>query len=316
MSTSTLLRRSAPRRRPGRLIALSILALLVVAAVVMAATARPRAPKPYLNLGPTPVVLAHQGASGHAPSNTIQAFQLGLEMGADIIETDVHLTKDGVVVVSHDETIDRMSDGTGYIRDMTLEELRKYDYGYDFTPDGGKTFPYRGHGVRIPTLEEVFQKFPGRPVNIELKQVDPEAGAEKVWALIQQYHMEEKVLINSFPAPPTEAFLKVAGDRVAVGMDRQDMYGFAPYYVLHLDRLYHPKRDAFQLPVSQKVGPVEIRFDNERMVNIAHRLGMKIHFWTINDEATMRHLVEIGADGIITDFPDRAVKVLKEMGKR
>lgn len=276
-------------------------------------TITPRPLHPYL-ADVKPVVLGHQGASGHAPSNTLESFRLALAQGADILETDVHLSKDGVVI-SHDETIDRMSNGSGYIKDMTLAELRQYDFGYGFTPDGGQTYPYRGKGVTIPTLEELFQAFPGTRVNIEIKQVDPPMEAQ-VWDLIQKYGMEDKVLINSFPSQPTQRWLKLVGDRVALGADRADMYRFAAYYIPHLDWLYQPDRDAFQLPVAQKLGPIEIRLDTPRLIQRAHQLGIKVHYWTINDEETMRRLLLLGADGIITDYPDRAVKVLKELGLR
>jgi glycerophosphoryl diester phosphodiesterase len=288
--------------------------VVALAASVRAATVEARPPKPYL-ADTKVVVLAHQGASGHAPSNTIESFRLGMEMGADIIETDVHTTADGVIVTSHDESVDRLTDCKGLIKEKTLAQLRQCDFGFGFTPDGGKTYPYRGKGVQIATLQEVFQTFPDVRVNIEIKQVSPPMEGS-LWALIQQYHMADKVLINSFPSEPTDRWQQVTGAggaRVALGADRADMFRFAAYWLPHLDWLYSPDRDAFQIPVAQKVGPVEIRLDTPRLIAQAHKLGIKVHYWTINDEATMRRLIELGADGIITDYPDRAVKVLKEM---
>ncbi|HLN62255.1 MAG TPA: glycerophosphodiester phosphodiesterase [Symbiobacteriaceae bacterium] len=302
----------ASRRRP-RWLAVGLAAVLLLAVVRMM-TVEPRTPKPYLE-GRLPTVLAHQGASGHAPSNTLESFRLGMEMGADVIETDVHMTRDGIIVTSHDESIDRLTNGHGLIKEMTLAELRQFDFGYGFTPDGGKTYPYRGKGVSIPTLEEVFKTFPGVPVNIELKQEEPVIES-KVWDLIRQYQMEDKVLINSFHSGPMERWREIAGERAAQGATKSDMYGFVAFYLPYLDRLYQPKVDALQLPVSQNVGPFTIHFDTERMIKTAHRMGLRVHYWTINDEETMRHLVQIGADGIISDYPDRVVKVLKEEGLR
>lgn len=306
--------RSQPRKRSRRLVWGAVLLVIAAAVSIRAFTITPRNPKPYLD-GRKVMVLAHQGASAYAPSNTIEAFRIALEQGADILETDVHVTKDGVVVVSHDATIDRMSNGSGYINSMTMAELRQYDFGYDFTPDGGKTFPYRGKGVAIPTLEEVFKAFPGVRVNIELKQEEP-AIEEQVLSVIRKYNMEDKVLVNSFMSGPMERWAKVAGTRAATGATRPNMVEFVVYYLPHLDWLYQPRVDAFQLPLGQKLGPITIEFDTKRMTDRAHKLGMKIHYWTINDEATMRHLVSIGADGIITDRPDLAVRVLKEAGLR
>ena len=306
-----MLARSAPRRR--RRVLPVLLAVLLIVAAYRAFTVEPRPAWAYLQ--DSPVILAHAGAQGHAPANTKESFQLALQQGADILETDVHMTKDGVLVFSHDDTIDRMSNGTGFIKSMTLQELRQFDFGYDFTPDNGQTFPYRGKGVTIPTVEEVFKNFPGTRVNLEIKQVDPPI-EEALWKLIQQYNMQEKVLVNSFHSPAQKRWVELTGGKTAMGANRGHMYEFVAYYLPFLDRLYHPRVDAFQLPVSQNVGPFTIRFDTERLVKVAHRLNMKVHYWTINDEATMRHLLDIGADGIITDYPDRAMKVMKDAGYR
>lgn len=282
-------------------------------AVMRALTIEPRPPREFLR--PRPVVMAHQGASGIAPSNTMEAFRMALEQGADILEVDAHLTADGEVVLSHDETIDRMSNGTGYIREMTLAELRQFDYGYDFTPDGGKTFPYRGRGVTIPTLEDVFKTWPNVPVNIEIKQTDPPM-EEPLWALIEQYQMHEKVLVVSFHGEAMARWKAVAGERVAMAPPVEHMYAFVALYLPYLDWLYAPKYDAFQVPVAQRSGPITVRFDTERLIKRAHKLNMAVHYWTINEEDEIRRLYELGADAVMTDYPDRAVKVLQEMGLR
>jgi len=305
---------SLDRRARKRVVLAAVLVLFISAIVIRAVTASPRRVKAYLR-DDRLVVLAHQGASGHAPSNTLESFALGLKQGADILELDVHLTKDGQVVASHDASIDRMSNGKGAIKSMTLAELRQYDFGYGFSPDGGKTFPYRGKALTIPTLEDVFKTFPEVRVNIEIKQIDPPM-EEQVLEVVRRYHMEDKILINSFPSEPTARWQRLTGERVAIGADRSDMFKFAAYWLPHLDWLYAPTRDAFQIPVSQKLGPVTIRLDSPRLISRAHKLGIKVHYWTVNDEAAMRSLIKLGADGIITDYPDRAVKVLKEMGLR
>ncbi|MBY6276723.1 glycerophosphodiester phosphodiesterase [Symbiobacterium thermophilum] len=311
--SSALIRRTRrrPRRWPGVLLTLAL--VLAALAAVRALTIRPLPDRPFT--APRPVVLAHQGASGHAPSNTMEAFRLALEQGADILELDVHMTRDGVVVVSHDETIDRMSDGTGLIKEMTLAELRRYDFGYRFTPDGGLTYPYRGKGVTIPTLEEVLQAFPEVPVNIEIKQAEPPMEAQ-LWELIQRYGAEDRVLVASFHGTVAKRWRDLAGDRVATSAPVEHMYLVAAHYLSHLDRLYAPAHDAFQVPVAQKAGPLTVRFDTERFLRMAERVNVAVHYWTINDEDEMRRLYQLGAHGIITDYPDRAVKVLRELGLR
>src|SRR5918998_1323473 len=123
--------------------------------------------------GGWPVNLAHRGASALAPENTIEAFRLAVEAGAGGLELDVHVTRDGHIVVIHDATVDRTTNGTGAVSEMTLEELRRLDAGHNFSPDGGPTRPYRGRGVRVPTLREVLREFPGVAVNIDIKAGNP-----------------------------------------------------------------------------------------------------------------------------------------------
>jgi glycerophosphoryl diester phosphodiesterase len=128
--------------------------------------------------------------------------------------------------------------------------------------------------------------------------------------------MEDKVLINSFHADPIERWRRLTGERTTLGATRRDMYRFAAYWLPRLDWMYHPTVDAFQLPTRFKLGPVVIDLATSRLLSRAHKLGIKVHYWTINDETTMRRLLETGADGIITDYPDRAVKVMRELGLR
>jgi glycerophosphoryl diester phosphodiesterase len=298
------------RRRWVLLLLAGVGALLTYRALAI----RPMPEYAYL-ADKAPVILGHQGASAYAPSNTIESFKLALAQNADILELDVHKTVDGVIVVSHDEAIDRLTNGKGKIKEMTLAELRKFDFGYGFTTDECKSFPWRGKGVTISTLEDVFKTFPGRRVNIELKQVTPPEASD-VWALVKQYQMEDKVLINAFPSEPVAAWRAVADDRVALGATKKDMILFAAFWLPHLDWLYQPSVPAFQIPVSEKVGPFTIHLDSPRLIARAHQLGIKVHYWTINDAPTMAHLIDIGADGIITDAPDIAYKVLKEKGLR
>src|ERR687883_338619 len=114
-------------------------------------------------------VVAHRGASARAPENTLRAFKLALEEGADALELDVHATTDGIAVVVHDPTLDRTTDATGTVSKLPLERVRAADAGARFSPDGGRTFPWRGRGLRIPTLDEVLVAFPTTPLIIEIK---------------------------------------------------------------------------------------------------------------------------------------------------
>src|SRR5215208_4358914 len=123
--------------------------------------------------GEWPLNLAHRGASALAPENTFEAFRLAVEDGAGGLELDVHMTRDGHIVVIHDATVDRTTNGSGAVSEMTLDELRRLDAGYNFSPDGGPTRPYRGRGIRVPTFGEVLEEFPRVAVNIEIKLGSP-----------------------------------------------------------------------------------------------------------------------------------------------
>ncbi|MFD2171670.1 glycerophosphodiester phosphodiesterase [Tumebacillus lipolyticus] len=266
--------------------------------------------KPYLNL-PRPMVLAHQGASAHAPSNTLEAFQLAIQMGADAFETDVHMTRDGHVVISHDDTIDRLTDGSGMIKYKTLAELREFDFGYRFTPDGGKTFPFRGTGVTIPTLQDVLTEFPTIRINMDIKQSSPPMEAALV-ETIKACKAEDRVLVASFHSVTMKRFRKLASSRIATGANTRDMVQFICYLQSGLHKFYKPPVDAFQVP-EKGYG---VKVVTPRMLKVAHDHGVKVHVWTINEEPDIRRLLEWGVDGICSDYPDRVVKVMKEMGLR
>ena len=124
---------------------------------------------PFFDL-PTPTVIGHRGSAGEAPENTLLSFECALADGAAILESDVHLTRDGVPVLIHDDAVDRITEGSGRVADFSLDALRHLDAGYRFTPDQGRTHPYRGRGLRVPTLQEAFAAFPGARFNLELKE--------------------------------------------------------------------------------------------------------------------------------------------------
>ena len=121
---------------------------------------------------PTPLVIGHRGSSGEAPENTLPAFARALAQGAVILETDVHATRDGVVVVYHDERVERTTDGAGAIAELDFAALRALDAGHRYSPDGGRSFPFRGRGLRVATLAEAFEALPGARFNVEIKRDD------------------------------------------------------------------------------------------------------------------------------------------------
>ena len=147
--------------------------LLVVVCVVLAILNEPMPDHPFVREGGVEVI-AHRGGWGLWPENTLFAFQNAVDLGVDMLELDIRGTKDGHIVVFHDSRLRRTTNGTGRVNEFTLEELKKLDAGYQWSPDDGKTFPFRGKGIVIPTLKEVFESFPEMRISIEIKDREPQ----------------------------------------------------------------------------------------------------------------------------------------------
>ena len=254
-----------------------------------------------------PVDFAHRGASARAPENTIEAFRLAAQSGARGLETDVHMTLDGRVVAIHDDSVDRTTDGTGLVREMTLAELKGLDAGYGFTPDGGATYPYRGKGVRVPEIGEVFREFPGLAVNIEIKEDQPGV-EEALLGIIEEEGAEGRALVVSGRAWPVRRFRKLSGGRVRTGASAREMVIF--YYLsrLRLEGFLRPPYDALQVPVEYRGTPVV----TPRFLKAAHGRGVRVDVWTIDDAGEMRRLLDLGADAIMTNQPEVLGAVLGE----
>jgi glycerophosphoryl diester phosphodiesterase len=262
--------------------------------------------------GRHPRVMAHRGASGEAPENTIPAFALAVEQDADILEMDVHLTSDGVVVVCHDPTVDRTTDGSGAIASMTFAELQQLDAGYRFTADGGKTFPYRGKGIRIPTLEEVLCTFPGMPVNIEVKAHSRKL-VEATVALLAHYgrFADRSAMLAAFNDDLMKLIRAAVPDGAYTSFSVTETRRFMMCAWLRVFGFRSPGL-AFQVPVRKSV----LRIVTPRFVRTAKRFGFEVHPWTIDDEREMHRLLDMGVDGLFTNYPARARKVLATRAAR
>lgn len=283
-----------------------VLLVLVLLAAVQLIIAQPRPSRAYLQ---NSLNIAHRGASGLAPENTLITFDKALELGADVLELDIHATKDGKVVVIHDETVDRTTNGTGIVKELTLADLKKLDAGYYFTLDGGETYPYRGQGITIPTLKEVFAEFPGCRINIEIKQSDPPIELE-VLELIEEAGMINRTLVVSRHDEVIERFRALTDD-IATGASENELRDFMVYLKLKAVPFYAPKADAFQVSEWHD----EYHIVTQPFLKAAHSKNIKVHVWTVNEEDTMRRLLEMGVDGIITDYPGRLSKELEELIK-
>ncbi len=274
---------------------------------------------PHWTIG-RPVVLAHRGASAEAPENTLPAFALAESQGADALEIDVRLTADGVVVVHHDGTVDRLTEGRGPVRALSLEGLRRLDAGHRFSTDGGRTFPYRGRGVVVPTLAETFAAHPALGVNIDLKDHDA-AMARATVETVHNAGAAGRTLLASFDAGVL-AEVRRLDPTIATGLAQAEARIF---YYAYWRRCWLPARSpdtigaalraAGRLPRSARALQVPPRHRGLRLVTrgsvaAAHAAGLAVHVWTIDEPLEMGRLLALGVDGIVSNRPAVARKVI------
>ena len=284
-------------------ILLVLILLVTVLCVVLAIWTEPVSDHPFFTKKGVEVI-AHRGGWRLWPENTLYAFQHAVDLGVDMLELDIHSTKDGHLVILHDADVDRTTNGAGRVNDFTLAELKQLDAGYTWSPDKGQTFPFRGRGIVIPTLIEVFEAFPQMRMSIEIKQMEPDIVAV-FGELIRQYGMQDWVLVACFDSGTLQRFRKqFPGVATSPGM----MEGMIFYALcwLHLGAIYHPNVEVLQFPM--KVGPLDGR--HPRVWVAARKHNIHVQIWTVDDEADMRMLVERGVDGIITRRPDRLLRML------
>jgi glycerophosphoryl diester phosphodiesterase len=246
---------------------------------------------------PRPRVFGHRGASGVAPENTLASFALAAALGADYLELDVHATRDGEVVVLHDPDIARTTDGTGPVRERTWAEVAALDAGWSFTHDGA-VFPYRGQDVRVPRLAEVVAAFPAHRLNIEIKQCDPPI-IEATLAVLRAGGALDRTLLAAEHDDIMQAIRRSVGGRVPTGMSIGDVVAF-------LDRVqrddwvgYTAPGQALQVPTAYE----GMAIVTAATVTAAHRAGLEVHVWTINDAAEVERLFALGVDGVMSDLP-------------
>ncbi len=250
------------------------------------------------------LLIAHRGGEGLWPSNTLFAFNKSLELSADVLETDIHSTSDNVLVVRHDPTFDSTTDGSGAIRDYSLVDLKKLDAGFTWTNDGGRSFPYRGQGITIPTLEEVFQAFPNALVNIDIKPKEQRV-VYQFCEMLQDLHKLDQVIVGSFHDDQLSLFRRLC-PHVHTAAGAGETRRFFILSKMHLDRFYNSVAFAFQIP--ETIG--RLRIVTSDFIRCAHARGLQVHIWTVNETVDMLRLIEWGVDGLITDYPDRLKAVL------
>ncbi len=290
-------------RKALRWIAAGVVAALAVTYLTLLLLARPVREHAFFS-GPTPLVVAHRGGSGLWPENTLLAFRESAALGADALEMDVHSTRDDVLVALHDDSVDRTTNGEGAIRHLTLAEAQALDAGYQWTADDGASYPYRGEGAQVPTLEEVFQALPEQRLNIEIKQRDPPI-TEPLCRLIREHDMENWVLIASFD-PGTMTDFRNECPGVATSATASEIRSFLTMYTVLLGNLYRGVAEAFEVPPRLR----DMAIVTPDFVERSHNHNIRVLVWTVNEEDEMKRFLDLGVDGILTDYPDRLMSLV------
>ena len=265
---------------------------------------------------------AHQGGAREGPSSTLHAMHRAVAEGAHAIELDVHATADRELVVCHDASVDRTTEGTGRIADMALAEVQSLDNAYWWVPDTvvhheaePSEYLLRGRApadtaLRIPTLREVLEEFPGTILNLDIKQTAPdvEPYEEDLARLLREYGRTDDVIVASFSDDAVAAFSAAAPEIATAAASNAT----AAFYFAAVNGEPPPPTDAVALQVPPTFGGVTVV--DERFVGAAHRAGLAVHVWTIDERDDMAALLAVGVDGIMTDRPSLLNVVLAASG--
>ncbi len=247
------------------------------------------------------LVVAHRGTSAHFPENTTAAFDHAWSLGVDAIEFDLRLSRDGVAVVIHDPTVDRTTDGTGSVEALSLAELKRLDAGFRFTLDG-RTFPFRGHGLRIPTFEELLSRYDTGLFLIEIKVP---AVANEARRLIEQHGSAQRVLVDGADVATVNPF---RGSPILTGACFDDVLRLLPRTLMGAAPAVLPY-SAVCIPRWYR----GIRIPVVRLARLVRSRGIATHIWTVNDPIVARNLWKAGINGIITDDPETMVEVRRSL---
>lgn len=248
-------------------------------------------------------IIGHRGAAGIAPENTVVSIQRGVAGGAQAIEIDLRLSADGTLVVIHDATVDRTTDGTGPVEDRTLEEIRRLDAGYRLSLDRGRTFPFRDEGHGIPTLDEAVEAASGLPMVLEVKSLA--AGEALADWLRARPDAGERFIVGGYEH---EFTLPVAETGVRRCATRADLLPFVALGKLGIRGGLPGEVGAVMVPVRKGV----LRLATRRLVRHAHANGVGVFVWTVNRPSAMRELFDLGVDGLISDVPARVRRIVDE----
>jgi glycerophosphoryl diester phosphodiesterase len=257
---------------------------------------------------PRPLVFAHRGGSGLAPENTIEACDTGLALGADGLELDVRLSRDGIVVVHHDSTVDRTTNGRGGVSALTADELARLDAGYRFARDGAMPVhpdhPYRGRGIGVPTLAAILARYPDARIIVELKVNVPELAVAAI-EVVRRADAVDRVCFASFGLRVLRT-ARAMEPAIATSASREEVR-WAVYRSWCRWPVRRPPYAGYQAP--EWSGRTQVV--SRRFVDMAHRANLGVQVWTVDAEDDARRLLEWGVDALITDRPDVIIPVTR-----
>ena len=286
-------------------IVLIILALLALGILIAHLAARPAPDHPFFDQfsdDQYPRVIAHAGSELY-PHDTLFALKKYAAMEVDLLEMDLHMTADGEIILIHDDTVDRTTNGSGDVREMTLAEVQALDAGWYWTKDD-QNYPFRDQGIMIPTLKEVFENFPDYPMIIEIKQDNPSMAAP-LCDLIREFGMDEKVMVASSREIAMQEFRSLCPE-VATSATREEVKALVIRSFILLGGTITPEYEALHVPEEDGGIPIVTPL----FLWFAHNRNLEVHIWTINQPEEMQRFIDMGVDGIMTDRTDLMLEIL------
>ncbi len=244
--------------------------------------------------------IAHRGASAEAPENTLPSIELAVKKyQADRVEVDIRLTKDRIPAIFHDAKVDRITNGSGLLANYTLAELKKLDAGFWFDPEKKREYPFRKKGVTIPTLEEMLTAFPETSFCLEIKEIHEEA-VPPILEVIERVQRTGALIVGSFKGEIVRELRKSLASLAQSFLSSHEVKRAYLFFRLGFKKFSCGAQFA-SLPIKQ----VNFQLDQPRWIEFLHQNGFKVFYWTVNDGEEMKRLIQNGADGILSDYPDR-----------
>ena len=255
-----------------------------------------------------PLSIGHRGAAKYVPENTLESFRLAFEKGAGMIEFDVRTSKDGVPVIIHDARLERTTNGGGFVSQKTWAELKSFDAGFHFDPEKNQSYPFRGKGFKIPSLEEVLTAFTEKGLAIEIKERSAEL-TKKVISLIRKHRAGSRCVAGSKHDIVSQTLRRDCPDIIRFYSQREIA---GTYFDFRRNKNAAP--DPFAV-ASMPLRSCGLSFDEKKWIDYLHAKKVRAFFWTINDPAVMSSLVSKKADGIISDDPSLLASVIRTLAE-